>query len=700
MIDSHRSGRSIPVATGPGGTVALLVLLLLAVAVGLYARLDNLGERPIAIDEYYSIRSAEYILERGLPEFPSGGYYLRGPFLQYLSALSALVFGPEPFAYRLPPLLFGLLAVPLGYVYARRFVDRPMAVAVVIALLLSSWMVEFARFARMYTLLQCLTLAFLITLHDATFRGRQGMRYAPHLAVLAATFNHELGALLAPLLLLPLVRFVLSPTGAPLETRGAALRYGLISLVTIALCLVMIKVDLRGGLVDQPFPMDYVAPARIRGMLNWPVFPFWPLPARPLVTLLLMTALAGMIWVTWWQLRHRGRRVDGRDLGLALAVLTAVFHLFVLSAALLGWLALRHDLLRVHRQPWRIRVMLGLVVLLVTFWLVRALVEPVTWPPAVQLRWDLTESGHLKALWTVFFGWPDLYPYTLRPFITEMPTLGLMALIALGWALWTRRHQPLEQLLGHPALLVIYMIVLYGMVNTEWSVLRYWFHLYPVLLVVVAMMLKEATDRLQLRSPSAAAFGFLLLFTLSGDFDVRHLWNAGGREVSYRLGPFAAHELTWYPRSDYAGPARFAARAAPDDARIVVENLPPASWYLPRPHAVFYPREGNRFLLTSREQGTVELWSNQPLLSTAADLAAYAAGAEELWIIRAIDRIEVLPDLDEVFDSRLLERERLYTSADGRIEVLRLRLASGTQLGTHRLDDPVLIGGLQVGVHG
>ena len=104
----------------------ILALLLAAVMIGavlagLFARWHDLALRPLAVDEYYTVRSVEFVLERGVPEFPSGGLYTRGLPLQYLLAASTKIFGQNVFAYRLPGLVFSLISVALAYWYARRF---------------------------------------------------------------------------------------------------------------------------------------------------------------------------------------------------------------------------------------------------------------------------------------------------------------------------------------------------------------------------------------------------------------------------------------------------------------------------------------------------------------------------------------------------------------------------------------------------
>src|SRR3990167_3104002 len=71
-------------------------LISIAVIIGIYIRLKGLGTWPLALDEYYIIKSSENILKYGLPQFPNGGYYERGLIMQYLIApLLALDIKPE-----------------------------------------------------------------------------------------------------------------------------------------------------------------------------------------------------------------------------------------------------------------------------------------------------------------------------------------------------------------------------------------------------------------------------------------------------------------------------------------------------------------------------------------------------------------------------------------------------------------------------
>jgi hypothetical protein len=63
-------------------------------------RLDGLGERSLAWDEYYFAQSVGQILEQGVPAFETGGYYPRGLPLQYANAAICHIMGESETAQR------------------------------------------------------------------------------------------------------------------------------------------------------------------------------------------------------------------------------------------------------------------------------------------------------------------------------------------------------------------------------------------------------------------------------------------------------------------------------------------------------------------------------------------------------------------------------------------------------------------------
>src|SRR6266513_3206576 len=209
---------------------AFVGILLVVMGWGLFVRFEGLGSRPLAEDEYMSVTSVQYVLAKGVPQFPTGGYYLRGLPLQYLEAGSVLLFGENEFAHRLPAALFGVLTLMFVFLYARIFLPWPLAAVCVAMLAVSGWEIEFGRFSRMYAAFQCFTVAFFLAYHQAYFKGSEKLKYLPHALALVAVTFHALGVFLLPFLFLPLFIDRNARQGAPLGNRWV---FAIVSVATV-----------------------------------------------------------------------------------------------------------------------------------------------------------------------------------------------------------------------------------------------------------------------------------------------------------------------------------------------------------------------------------------------------------------------------------------------------------------------------------
>jgi hypothetical protein len=663
---------------------ALLAFSLLAAgALGIHARLDGLGTSPLAIDEYYSARSVELILQTGLPEYPGGGYYFRGPLLQYLTAVSVWLFGKTEFAFRLPALIFNLLSIPLAYLYVRRFASAPIATAVAIALLVSSWHVEFARFGRMYAPFQFTTLLFLLAVDVTYFDGKWRWRYLPHFAYVLAVSTHELGALLAPLLFLPLLL-----NGERFPSWGNRAVFGAISLGVALLGYASIRVGFGDPSPVDRFPPGYVNPHE-KGMVE-PAFPFWPVDADPWSVLLVLGAIllagAAVALLIW----RRDHQSVVAVVGMLALILFSLAHLLALYVIALVVLLFRYRAHRVGRYTRAFALVAAVTLTIACAWLVFGLLVPesLVAPPATPTAEASELFRMARALQITFFSWPDLYGLMLRPFVLHLQMIGLFAALALIYVAVIELSAPLPTLLRHPACVLVITMLLYGLFETTSSTTRYWFHLYPVILCLIALVAVEVVRRLPRVSGAladlAGALVFLGAFALSTDFSPSHLTKTGSPEVAFRLGEFERFEKAWIQHPDHRGPAEFLNQN--DEVRpttpIVVERLLPVSYYLGRDHAIYFGRHTTDFVLSSRERGTREKWTNNRLLSTPEELAAYTASAPEVWIVRwVVDHHFSQVDLAALWADRAPELSRVFLSQDGRIEVIRVRFGAGRDDG-------------------
>ena len=650
-------------------------MTLVALGAGLYGRLTGLDSRPLAVDEYYFVHSVGFILDEGVPQIPSGGYYVRGLLVQYLAAAAAALFGERMFAFRLPALLFGLLSVVLCWAYCRRFTSALLAGAVSVTLLVSSWSIEFSQFARMYTAFQSVTLFFLIALDEGGLRKNPRWYYAPHLAVVLAGLIHELGVLLAPLLLVPLVVDRVEQG----RLRAGALRWLVASAAAAGICFVLARFDFRNLGVTARFPEGALAEGgAAESAYYWPELLFWSVSADPGLNLMIAGALvvAGLLAVGVW------RRISGRpgiaDAILVLLVISTLLHAFIFSVALLALLVFRYRIQDRPAHPRRRYVLLAVALSVAGAW-----VAYVTWHVLGQEA--VGRSAALDTFRRAFFGWPNYYVPLMRPWANELPGLGALLAGSLAWHVVTKLRESPTAIFGHPGFVVLYVFTCLAVLRPPYTLTRYTFFIYPVILCVIALAVAEIAEKLRatlrIQDPlpvgATAAALYLVVFMAGGDFSPSHIRHIDSPAVVFRQGKFDRYAPTWHYRKDYKSPAGFLDGIEKGRvSRTVVVNEPPVSYYLEADHAVYLERAGRPYRNVSRNRGTVDLWSNRQLLSTPDELRRYTAEADVVWIVRDRDPRRHPFEPEEVWGDRLLDVSPRFVGVDGRIEVLRITLRS------------------------
>jgi hypothetical protein len=127
------------------------VMLVLITLLGAYFRFKGLGTEGYHSDESSSLTPILGIIKTGLPEYPSGVYYTRGPAYHYLTAVFIKVLGLSRFTGRFSTALFGTLTIPLLYRYGERFLgDRKAPLLAAFLLAVSPWTIFMGRSLRFY----------------------------------------------------------------------------------------------------------------------------------------------------------------------------------------------------------------------------------------------------------------------------------------------------------------------------------------------------------------------------------------------------------------------------------------------------------------------------------------------------------------------------------------------------------------------
>jgi hypothetical protein len=180
--------------------------LALIVAVGAYLRLAHLGALGFRWDEDLSGLAVRAILEKGVPELPSGMIYLRGGFFSHLMAASASLLGFSEFALRLPAALFGIALIVAAYLFGAALFGRVVGLVTAALLAVSFWDIDLSRYARFYS---AFSVFYVLTLYAIwQFRVKTPSAAGGVLCVVLAVVTlslHDLAYSLAVAFFYPLV---------------------------------------------------------------------------------------------------------------------------------------------------------------------------------------------------------------------------------------------------------------------------------------------------------------------------------------------------------------------------------------------------------------------------------------------------------------------------------------------------------------
>jgi hypothetical protein len=602
----------------------LLLLVLAAVVVGVVVRFTGLGYAPFAVDEYYLSRSVDSVLRGGLPAFDCGGYYTRGLILQYLIAgLRSLGMSAE-LAPRALSAVFSLAALPAAYLLGRRAHGRVVGVLVVLLLAVSTWEVEMARFGRMYAPFQAVFLWYLVFFLRYTVDREVKALWAMLALSIAGPFVWEGGVFLLLLNLLP--PFLAGEPGRIDVRRWPYL------LATGALLLIgvwFVSFGFRGDRVTSlpgNFDASAGAPLDPLSTLRIPLTQLSHHPAWLIAALIvLIPALLALRWI--WSLRARPLLAGA----LLVALIAAMAHQFLLGAALLVLLMLtRYATPDDFRRPAARAFWIAIAACLV-FWVAYGL---------GTLDWSNPSAGsHARALAMLGYqllAFPDVIGVIARPWAWAVPHLGALLLLLYVPAFLRALREP-EPLSASRVLLIVFtvMILAASASHPPRQETRYVFDLYPLAIIIALGVLARFVARVA-DSPRAVAAGTTALalggFMLSEDFQPRHLRHVDSPAETFRVGMSEAMQSHLVVRHDFRALAGWLQTNVPASG-IVINSVHGLDKYYGH-FRYFYAETGNRsFADWSCRHGTVDRWSNDPLLYGAESLAAAVGPGAKAYLV-------------------------------------------------------------------
>lgn len=639
----------------------LWVIAAVALLAGLYGRFKGLGAAPLGVDEFYVSRSVDNILRMGLPEFLCGGYYNRGPVYQYLvGAVRLLGLSPE-LAGRLLSALFSLAVLPAAYVLGHRVHSKTVGLLAVIVLCLSVWEIEMARFARMYAPFQAVFAWYLVCLlnymRDANGRALLGMTVLSLLGVLI----WEGGALLGILNLLP-------PLLRQREGRLRREDYGYLAgmLLLFVVSYQLAVIDLRTHSQIPPYADWYTQPQTDPGSdalralgIALPPGGLWiAMAALPLIA-----CAAALPWIG--SLRARWLAACG----LLVALVAALAHQFCVVLAVLVLLLLTRLIEWRELSGRTARVYLASLIVCGIYWLCVGLSSDL-WLDTE--RTSLVQTAQVVGM--KLFGYPNVIDAIGRPWGRTLPFWSLCIFGALAGLAFIAIRNATQARSSIEALLIVAVVMLLavGASGTERLETRYSFFLYPLLLVLALAALGLAANWLAGHRRTAAgsmlSMAALACFAAGEDFQPRHLAAIDSDAVNFRVGMSPALVGHYYPRNDVRSAAIWLRQNVPgQDA--VLSGIPSLDQYYDRTAFSFLLDDDPRYEAFACHSGTLDRWTNRPLLYSAAALDELLQ-RRRVVLVSYPSQTKLLLDKARNYDWQV---SKLWSSIDGGVEILSLR---------------------------
>jgi hypothetical protein len=275
-----------------------------------------------------------------------------------------------------------------------------------------------------------------------------------------------------------------------------------------------------------------------------------------------------------------------------------------------------------------------------------------------------------------FFKFPDIFNQVLLPWFSAMPIMTslLLALLCLGVLLAFTRGIESPELFRSILAVALGLVMVVGALKTPFTEARYTFFLYPVFLLAACKVLIEISRFLTRHTPSSRwlGMGFIAIFLLlSEDFGIQHLTGISSPEINFRTIYPPARQLLYYPRQDYASPARHINENI-QEGDLVISMIPVVDFYLNKMDYRFESRESGRFRIISACGGERDIWSNARLLSREEELFSLIARREKpVWIL-AYSALRPYRAKEEAMIEGEYENALVYSNIDKTINVFRL----------------------------
>jgi hypothetical protein len=616
--------------------IALAAVATCSIVLGSWARFKGLGSAPLAVDEFFIVRSVENLLQHGLPQFTCGGLYTRGLLLQYCTALLALLGVALPTAARVISGVCSLLALPAAFMVGRRVGGITNALLAIVVLALSIWEIEMARFGRMYAPFQAVFLWYLVYFLKWAVDGdpRAGRPMAILTIIGAALWEGAIFLAIANFIPLMLQRRSLKLTRTDWLT---AFSY----LLLLAAVYWVVTIDFRSIDTVPSLPADYGPGSADSVPDRFPTTPsLWGTLLGNRMWLVLFTTLS-IACIAALRLVWRSALPRSAAITLTAAFAAALAHQFIAAGAVLlvpalfrfcSWSQLT------SKKAWPAY---AAILLCGVFWVNFAYLSR---PPPTSASFAKNILSFLLPLVSA----PDVVEQLLIPWAPAIPALGagLVLLLSLATIEVLAADEPGVSAQRALLTLVVCLLLVMCAIHTPRHETRYVFFLYPAAVILaisgMAALVRRIAALTAATSAAVTAASVLAAFVLSEDFHLQHLLEIDQPKTIFRAGQTPAQQSHLVVRDDTRLVAAWLRSNAMGKGTVVVSTLQSLDYYAPEVAYFFVARGDFNFESYACQRGTIERWSNRPLLSSVQDLEAIINQNAQTYLVTYADRLGAL----------------------------------------------------------
>ena len=647
-----------------------IILVLIAICIGFYFRLKGLAEWPLALDEYYIVKSAQNILKYGIPEWTGGDLYLRGLLYQYCISGLLLLGVKAEFAARIIPVVLNFLALPPLFILAKKINGKLFATIILIVFIFSVWETEFSRFARMYVPFQTIFIWYIFFLYNYIIENKQSSLKWIFILSFLSIFIYEGSIFLVLLNLLPIAWNK--------ETK----RLDLSQLLKINFPQTVIAVSIiiftyffstaENRISPDYFPAGYMTTHSHLFNSN-----FLHIPQILLTTLanekqwiIPFIVIVGFSLFNSVKIFKTDNRKWYNKLLFILLIIISLLNLFgflillLTIFLLLDWVQvkdIRHTEVRF--------IILSLIINLI-FWFLYAYYTS-TWYSFFPDLSSFSKTAIIKKIFILLFNYPNNY-FEFYRYAVTIPIYSLIFISSTAFVIYkivkTSYAESLH--LRFITFLLLLLILLVCSIDTLLSETRYTFFLYPLVLFIVYSAFKIISENLfknGLKEKISFVMLALIFFSISGDFNARHLINIDSKEINFRMNYKENMIRHYYPRWDVKTPADIVNKEKKANDVTIIDELN-IEFYLNELDYIYVNYDHLRFRMIAIDGGKKERWTNANLIYTNQQLQNLFENTKgNVWFI-TIHK----PHLNEINFKENFKKFLYYTSIDKNIFVYKI----------------------------